>query len=63
MCLQYQSLYESSQQYEPGTQYIEYIRHLTLSSQPSRDQFVFEKYTGERYTAQIQINTIPKSVK
>ena len=47
---QYQALCESSQQYEPGTQYAEYIRHLPVpqsSSGHSPDSFTFEPYTPD----------------
>lgn len=50
--LQYQALCESSQQYEPGSQYAEYIRHLNVPAPPpsehgSTDAFMFEPYTPD----------------
>ena len=45
--LQYQTLYESCEQYDPGAQYAEYVRHLPVATVHTPEPFTFEAFTAE----------------
>ena len=46
---QFQALCEASEQYDPGSQYIEYVKriHVVSDSASTLEPFVFEQYTPE----------------
>lgn len=50
--VQYQSLWEASQQYKPGSQYGAFVRSVSMSptNVPVKDEaFVFEPFISSRY--------------